>query len=90
MILLVINKVDIQTQGNEKYGVSLILAICGDNIKLPSFIIIKGEKRKTIEKQIKIYIMLNNEMFIHCLPQGWCTTKLFCIWIKEVFIPYEN
>ena len=29
-------------------------------------------------------------MFIYCQPQGWCTTELFCIWIQQVFIPYEK
>lgn len=42
---------DIQTFGKEKYRVSILLAVTGDGIKLPSFVIIKGEEGKTIEKQ---------------------------------------
>lgn len=37
-----------------------------------------------------LFYVKNKNMFIHCQPQGWCTSELFCAWVKEVFIPYEN
>ena len=56
-----------------------------------AFLIIKGEQGKSIEKQMNdLYYVKNKEMFIHCQSQGWCNTELFCMWIKEVFIPYEK
>ena len=83
--------IEIQTLGKEKYRLSVILSISGDGIKLPAFVIIKGEEGKTIEKQMNdLYYVKNKEMYIHCQPQDWCTTELFCMWIKEVFIPYDN
>lgn len=29
-------------------------------------------------------------MYVHCQSWGWFTTELFCLWIKELFLPYEN
>lgn len=56
-----------------------------------AFLIIKGEQGKAIEKQMNdLYYVKNKGMFIHCQSQGWCNTELFCMWIKEVFIPYEK
>ena len=83
--------VDIQTTGKEKYRISIILAITGDGYKLPIFVTVKGEEGKTIEKQLQdLYYVKNHEMYVHCQSQGWYTTELFCLWIKEVFLPYEN
>ena len=85
-----IKQIEIQTLGKEKYRLSVILSISGDGIKLPAFFIIKGEEWRTTEKQMNdLYYIKNKEMYIHCQPQGWFTTELFCLWIKEVFIPYE-
>ena len=83
--------VEIETMGKEKYRISVILAITGDGYKLPTFVIVKGEEGKTIEKQLQdLYYVKNKEMYVYCQPQGWCTSELFCLWIKEIFIPYEN
>jgi hypothetical protein len=72
--------IEIQTLGKEKYRLSVILSISGDGIKLPAFFSIKGEEGKTIEKQMNdLYYVINKEMYIHCQPQGWCTTELFCM-----------
>lgn len=67
------------------------MAITGDGYKLPSFVIVKGEEGKTIEKQLQdLYYAKNHEMYVNCQSQGWCTTELFCSWIKEIFLQYEN
>ena len=38
--------------GIENYSITIILSICGYVLKLPPFIIIKGEVGKTIEKNL--------------------------------------
>ena len=72
--------IEIQTLVKEKYRLSVILSISGDGIKLPAFFIIKGEEGRTTEKQMNdLYYIKNKEMYIHCQPQGWFTTELFCL-----------
>lgn len=67
-----------QTLGNEKQGLSLILAIFGDDIKILTLIIIKGEEGKTTEKQMQdLYYAKNKEIFTHFQQKGWHTTELF-------------
>ena len=82
---------DIETMGKEKYRISIILGITDDGYKLPAFVIAKGEEGKTIEKQLQdLYYVKNKKIYVFCQPQSWCTSELFCLWKKEIFIPYEN
>ena len=83
--------VEYLTTGREHYRISIILSVTGDGYKLPPFVIIKGEEGKTIEKKLnELYYVKKHEIFVHCQKQGWCTTELFILWLKEVFIPYQT
>ena len=83
--------IEIINSGRENYRITIILSICGNGLKLPPFIIIKWEVGKTIEKNLQnIYYVKNKEVFIHCQKNGWCTSEIFILWIKEIFIPYQE
>ena len=83
--------VEIISSGREHYRISVLLAITANGLKLPPFIIIKGEGGKTIEKELRnLPYVRNGNLFVYCQPQGWCTSYLFIEWIKAVFLPYEK
>ena len=44
--------IKIINSGRDNYRITIILSICGNNLKLPPFIIIKGETGKTIEQNL--------------------------------------
>ena len=83
--------VDILSSGLNPYRVSVILAVVGNGLKLPSLLILKGEPWKTIEKELRgLPYVRDKSMFIYCQSDGWCTSYIFKEWIKEIFIPYEK
>lgn len=43
----------IEIINSENYHITIILSICGNGLKLPPFIIIKGGTGKIIEKHLK-------------------------------------
>ena len=57
-------EVIIDTKGNEKKRISVLLTIFGDGSKLPAVLIFKGKKGKFIEKEINGNIhVLRKEIF---------------------------
>ena len=83
--------VDILSSGLNPYRVSVILAVVGNGLKLPSLLILKGEPWKTIEKELRgLPYVRDKSMFIYSQRDGWCTSYIFKEWIKEIFIPYEK
>lgn len=57
-------EVIIDTKGNEKKRISVLLTIVGDGSKLPAVLIFKGKKGKIIEKEINGNIhVLRKEIF---------------------------
>jgi hypothetical protein len=77
--------------GREHYRISVMLAIVGNGYKLPPLLIIKAEPGKTVEKNLRSLPFVREEnMFIYCQEDGWCTTAIFKEWIKVIFQPYEK
>ena len=84
-------KIEIETAGRSHYRVTVILSIVGDGTKLPPLIILKGEPGKYIETTLKkLEYVKNKNMFVLCQEDGWCTTRIFQEWIKNIYIPYQN
>lgn len=83
--------IEIINSGRHNYSITIILSICNNGLKLPPFIIIKGKAGKTIEKNSQnIFYVKKKEVFIHCQKNGWGTPEIFTLWIKEIFIPYQE
>lgn len=83
--------VDILSSGLNRYRVSVILAVVGSGFKLPPLLILKGEPKKTIEKELRgLLYVREKSKFIYCQSDGWCTSYIFKEWIKEIFLPYEK
>lgn len=83
--------IEIITKGSDKYRISVLLSVTGNGQKLPALVIVKGQEAKTIEKKLNtLYYVKNSELFIWCQKDRWCTSDIFCYWIREVFLPYEK
>lgn len=71
-------KVEIITSSREKYRISVILAVTGKGYKLAPLVIIKGEKGKSIERNLKkLPFVQNREMSGYCQKEGWSTSQIF-------------
>lgn len=68
----------INTLGNEKIRISVLLGILANGSKLPLVIIFKGEKGKNKKNKLKNNInVLNNKAFVYCQPKAWVDTEIF-------------
>ena len=63
-------EVIIDTKGNEKKRISVLLTIVGDGSKLPTVLIFKGKKGKFLEKEINIHV-LRKEIFALVQENSW-------------------
>lgn len=83
--------IDIETKGKEHYRITVMLSAAGDGTKLTPLIIVKDEQSKTLETSLrKLMYVKNNNMFIYCQNNAWCSKFIFTEWIKKVFKPYEK
>lgn len=65
----------------EHYRISIILSIADDDIRLPRFVIIKGEEGKTCrKKKLMNYILLKKRIMRPLPKHGWCTSEPFILW----------
>jgi hypothetical protein len=69
--------VPIQSTGNEKLRISVMLAVLADGGNLPPFIILK---RKTLPKE-----EFPPGIFVRCQQKGWMTSKLLNDLIRRVW-----
>ena len=84
-------EVIINTKGNEKKRISVLLNIVGDGSKLPAVLIFKGKKGKIIEKEIKGNIhVLRKEIFALVQENSWCYSQIFSFWYENIFLNYEK
>ena len=59
-----VKDITINTFGNDKKRLSLLLSVCGDGKKLALLIIFKGQKNKTIEKKLNNLDIVKNKKFL--------------------------
>ena len=83
--------VSIETEGRDKYRISVLLAVCSNGWKIPPFVVIKGESGKTIDKNLrKLDICQKGSIFVYYQKSGWGTNEIIEEWIKKIFLPYSN
>ena len=57
--------------------------------KLPPLIIFKGQKNKTIEKQLNnLDLVKNKKIFIACQNNAWCDCEIFIKWLTNIYEKY--
>ena len=79
----------IKTQRQEKARISVILAICGDVVKLQPYIIFKGAKKGNIYKKLlKNELVKKNKFFITCNCNAWSNKEIIKDWVNNVYIKY--
>jgi len=80
----------IDTQGNEKEKVTVLLTIMGDGSKLEPLMVFKGKRGKNIEKDLQTNEnVLKKNMYVYSQGSSWVDAEIFSKWYKYIFLPYE-
>ena len=81
----------IDTNGNEKKHVTLILAISGGGVKLAPVLVFKGKTDKNNEKRYNtLNVVKDKRIFIYFQDNGWINDFIFKKWIDNIFLDYQN
>ena len=84
-------EVIIDTKGNEKKRISVLLTIVDDGSKLPAVLIFKGKNGKFIEKEINGNIhVLRKEIFALVQENSRCDSQIFSSWHENIPLNYEK
>lgn len=83
--------INIDTNGREHYRITALLSGAGDGTKLTPLIIVKGEKGKTVEQNLRnLPYAKNKNMLIYCNPNAWCDKFIFSEWLFKIFLKYQT
>lgn len=84
-------EIKIKTSGYEKERLSVVLACTANGVRFPPLIIFKGVPGKRIENDLsKNDLVKKKRLYAFCQQNAWCTSDIFKIWIKEIYLKYQN
>jgi len=84
-------EIKIQTSSYEKERLSVVLSWAANGERLPPLIIFKGILGKRIEKDLsKNELVKTKRLYAFCQQNAWCTCDICKIWIKEIYLKYQN
>ena len=83
--------INTDTNGREHYRITALLSGAGDDTKLTPLIIVKGEKGKTVEQNLRnLPYAKNKNMLIYCNQNAWWDKYIFSEWLFKIFLKYQT
>ena len=83
--------INIDTNGREHYRITALLSGAGDDTKLTPLIIVKGEKGKTVEQNLRnLSYAKNKNMLIYYNQNAWWDKYIFSEWLFKIFLKYQT
>ena len=84
-------EVIIDTKGNEKKHVTVILSVTGGGVKLPPVIVFKEKCDKKNEKRYSaLDVVKDKRIFIYFQDNAWINDYIFLKWLDNIYLSYQN
>ena len=81
----------IDTNGNEKKRITVLLTVAGDGTKLEPILVFQGKKGKNVEKELQgnRNIALS-KCYAYTQEYSWVDSHIFNNWYKNIYLKYEK